>query len=88
MVDKSREVRYTSIVKGKTEAKMNTVDPEQAVHPLRLTLENKDLERLNRIVFESSDEPCTDTELAALEDLVYDAVAAKLQTHPGTTVLQ
>lgn len=88
MVDKSRQVRYTSIVKGKKEANMNTIDPELAVHPLRLELEQEDLDRLNRILFDNSDEDFTDTELAALEDLVYDAVAAKLQTHLGTTALQ
>jgi len=67
---------------------MKNINPESAIHPLRLSLEQNDLDRLHRILFESSQEPFTDSELEALEDIVYDAIAVKLQTHDGITTLQ
>jgi len=68
---------------------IRTIDPEQeGIHPLRLTLRDEDWDRLDRIVRLDSTEACTEQELAAYHDAVYDHVVSLTQTHSGTTVLQ
>lgn len=49
---------------------------------------DEDWARMRRIVSEDSDEPCTPCEIEALQDWIYDEIAGRLQTVPGTTVLQ
>jgi len=64
------------------------IDPDEAIHPLRNTLSDDDWARLDRIFAEKSEEDCTMEEIDAYLDWFYDNVAAKIQTVPGTTVLQ
>jgi len=63
------------------------VDPDKAIHPLREKLTDEDIDRLSRFV-QGSNEDCTLEELDAYQDYLYDAIAAKLQTHLGVTTLQ
>ena len=67
---------------------MKIVDPEIMVHPTRLTMNDDDWERMDRIFVGDSDEDCSVEEIDAYQDYVYDLICAKLQTVPGTTVLQ
>lgn len=64
------------------------VDPNRAIHPLRNTMTDEDWDRLDRILSKDSDEDCSVEELEAYHDWLYDEVAGRLQTVPGTTVLQ
>lgn len=64
------------------------INPEkEGLHPHRHKMSDDDWDRLDRIV-QGSDEPCTTEELDAYQDYLYDAIANKLQTHYGSTVLQ
>lgn len=64
------------------------IDPEAAVHPLRLTMTDLDWDRLNRIFTEKSDESMTNEEIEAYMDWLYDEIAVRKQTHYGITTLQ
>lgn len=64
------------------------IDPDEAVHPLRLTMTDDDWERLNRIFTNNSDESMTEDEIAAYMDWLYDEIAVRKQTHYGITTLQ
>ena len=66
---------------------MKTLKPEEQVHPLRLELDDL---RLGEIAQGVADDAnwMTLEELAAVEDLLYDAIVCSRQTHPGTTTLQ
>lgn len=64
------------------------IDPDEAIHPVRNTLTDEDWDRMDRILLENSDEDCTLEEMEAYSDWLYDEMATKLQTVPGTTVLQ
>lgn len=64
------------------------IDPDTAVHPLRLTMTDEDWDRLDRIFTEKSDESMTDEEVEAYLDWLYDEIAARKQTHYGITTLQ
>ena len=67
---------------------MTTVDPKQAVHPLRKTLTNQDWTRIQTAMETDDVDAVTDEELAAAQDLLYDAIVARTQTHWGVTTLQ
>lgn len=64
------------------------IDPDTAVHPLRLTMTDEDWDRLDRIFTEKSDEPMTNEEVEAYLDWLYDEIASRKQTHYGITTLQ
>lgn len=64
------------------------IDPETAVHPLRLTMTDEDWDRLNRIFTEKSDEPITQDEIVAYMDWLHDEISIRKQTHYGITTLQ
>jgi hypothetical protein len=64
------------------------IDPDKAVHPLRLTMSDEDWDRLNRIFVDKSDEEMSDDEIAAYTDWLYDEIAVRKQTHYGITTLQ
>ena len=64
------------------------IDPEEAIHPLREKMTDDDWDRLDRIIVSKEEEDCTLEELAAFTDYLYDRIAARKQTHYGTTVLQ
>ena len=82
---------------------MQTVDPDQMVHPLRKQYPFNELpsEIVGRVIDAIADtdfddeasvnhalDSVTDEELEAFNDQLFDSVAANTQTHPGTTVLQ
>ena len=67
---------------------MRIVNPDLAVHPYRAVMDDQTWERMDRVFLELSDEHYTDQEWAAYQDWMFDAVAARIQTHAGTTVLQ
>lgn len=67
---------------------MPTVNPKQTIHPLRQTLTQKDWERIHTAMETEDVSAVSDDELAAVEDVLYDAIVAKLQTHHGITTLQ
>ena len=64
------------------------IDPNKAVHPLRLTMSDGDWDRLNRFFTKNSDEDVTDEEIEAYMDWLYDEIAGRKQTHYGITTLQ
>lgn len=64
------------------------VDPDLAVHPLRLTMSDEDWDRLDRIFTKDSDESMSDDEIEAYMDWLYDEIAVRKQTHFGVTTLQ
>lgn len=64
------------------------IDPEAAVHPLRLTMTDDDWDRLDRIFKDHSDETMSDEEIEAYMDWLYDEIAVRKQTHYGITTLQ
>ena len=64
------------------------VDPDKAVHPLRLTMTDEDWDRLDRIFKEDSNESMSDDEIEAYMDWLYDEIAVRKQTHYGITTLQ
>lgn len=75
-------------VTRKTNQGWTLVDPNKAIHPLRNTLSDSDWKRINQAVqSEDYDDVSTD-EIDAWIDHCYDLIAAKIQTVPGTTVLQ
>ena len=66
---------------------MQTVNPKNTVHPLRLELDEDDILDILRRVHED-DTTITLDECDAALDWIYDYVAGQKQTQPGTTVLQ
>lgn len=64
------------------------VDPNLAVHPLRHTLSEVDWERIQKAMEDENVNNITDEELDAVNDILYDAIVAKLQTHEGVRTLQ
>lgn len=66
---------------------MTVVDPELAVHPLRLELTDDELGDIaNAIV--NNETWMSLEEIQAVEDLLHDYIVAAKQTHPGVTTLQ
>ena len=57
-------------------------------HPLRDTLTEDDLERIHLALETEDVHNVTNEELDAVNDVLYDAIVAKLQTHPGVITLQ
>ena len=58
-------------------------------HPLRESLSDDDLIRINQVMTKEVDlDFATVEELEAVYDMMYDYVAAESQTHPGITTLQ
>ena len=66
---------------------MQIVNPETAVHPLRLELDDDSILDILRRVHQD-DTTVTLEECDAALDWLYDYVAAQTQTQLGTTVLQ
>lgn len=66
---------------------MKYVDPEEMVHPLRLTVCDS---YMNKVLegCEKQEDWMTTEELEAVNDYLYDLIASKLQTHYGVTTLQ
>tara|TARA_B110000503_G_C7136101_1_gene408865 strand:- start:1019 stop:1228 length:210 start_codon:yes stop_codon:yes gene_type:complete len=64
------------------------INPNKAIHPHRKKMTDDDWDRLNRVIVGKEKEDCTLEELAAFTDYLHDRIAAKKQTHYGTTVLQ
>lgn len=67
---------------------MQVVDPKRMIHPLRDTLTQDDWQRIQTAMETEDVDSITDEELDAAQDVLYDAIVARLQTIPGTTVLQ
>lgn len=57
-------------------------------HPLRDELTCEDIERIQAAIDDKDYDNLTPEELDAALDIFYDAIAAKLQTHEGSLVLQ
>lgn len=70
------------------ETNMRYVDPEKTVHPLRHTLKPQDWDRIQTAMEHEDVKAVTDEELDAVNDVLYDAIVAKLQTVVGVTTLQ
>ena len=64
------------------------VDPKLAVHPLRNVLTQEDWQRIHAAMETEDVHSVTDQELDAVNDVLYDAIVGKLQTHQGVTTLQ
>jgi len=64
------------------------VDPDVMVHPLRSTLTDDDWTRIQTAIDKNLTHTVTDEELDAAHDVLFDAIAGKLQTHLGITTLQ
>ena len=63
------------------------INPEEAVHPLRLKLDEDEIRNVfSRL--EENDLTLTAEELEAANDWLYDYIAAEKQTHEGVTTLQ
>lgn len=67
---------------------MPAVDPKQAIHPLRKTLTQEDWKRIHTAMETEDVSAVSDAELDAVNDVLYDAIVAKMQTHEGITTLQ
>lgn len=63
------------------------VDPEKAVHPLRLKLDDDVVRDFFRRIDEN-DETLTIEEIQAAEDWLFDYIASEKQTHLGEVTLQ
>lgn len=61
---------------------------EMLEHPLRAELTQEDHQRLDKLIKGDTSVPVTREEIEALNDIMYDYMVAKLQTHPGSIVLQ
>ena len=57
-------------------------------HPLRDTLTQEDWSRIQTAMEYEDIDSVTDEEIDAAHDVLYDAIAAKLQTHEGVTTIQ
>lgn len=65
------------------------INPEaEGMHPLRHELSDDDWDRIERVIVNKSKEHVSTQELEAFNDYLFDVIAAKVQTHYGTTVLQ
>jgi hypothetical protein len=56
-------------------------------HPLRKTLTSEDWQRIQSAMESEDVDAVTDAEIDAAHDVLYDAVAAKIQTHEGILLL-
>ena len=63
------------------------VDPELAVHPLRLELSDEDMANIFQGIADDADWMSLD-EIEAAQDWLYDYIAADKQTVEGVTTLQ
>jgi len=58
-------------------------------HPLRESLNQEDLKRIEQVMQEKADpEFATVDEIEAAYDIMYDYIAAEMQTHSGSLTLQ
>jgi hypothetical protein len=57
------------------------------VHPLRKSLTQEDWVRIQAAMKSDDVDAVTDEEIDAAHDVLYDAVAGKMQTHEGLLVL-
>lgn len=61
---------------------------EPLVHPLRKSLTKKDLIRIQDAIDNDEYSDVTTEELDAANDIFYDAIVTKLQTHEGSLARQ
>ena len=61
--------------------------PEYTEHPLRDSLTKEDLVRIQGVLDGEHDNASLE-ELNAAHDILFDAVAGKMQTHEGVLILQ
>lgn len=65
------------------------IDPDvQGIHPLRLELSERDLERIAQAIENDDADSVSLEELAAVQDIMFDHFSANNQTHPGYRTLQ
>ena len=60
---------------------------EPLEHPLRKDLSKEDWKRIQTAMDAEDADAVTDAEIEAACDLLYDAIAAKSQTHEGVLIL-
>ena len=66
---------------------MKVVKPKQMNHPLELS--ETDIKRIQAVVDgKLAQKWISFEEIEAYQDLLYDAIAAKIQTHDGSLVIQ
>jgi len=63
------------------------VNPDEAVHPLRLEMGDDHIVDVIQGIADNKDW-MTIEDLEAAQDYLYDTIAAKIQTHEGVTTLQ
>ena len=63
------------------------VDPEEMIHPYRLKMDDEELERVYEGIANNEDWMTMD-QIEAVQDIMFDHIAGKLQTHPGEIFLQ
>lgn len=63
-------------------------DPELMVHPARDELTDARIQEILECIETSDTTDITADELEAVLDIMYDAVAGRLQTHSGVTTIQ
>lgn len=68
-----------------TKPKYFLTDPLE--HPLRKILSQDDWKRIQDAMDTEDVDAVTDAEVEAAHDVVYDAIAAKFQTHIGQLIL-
>ena len=56
-------------------------------HPLRKKLTPEDWQRIQSAMESENVDDVTDAEIDAAHDVLYDAIAAKIQTHEGILLL-
>lgn len=56
-------------------------------HPLRKKLNTEDWKRIQSAMESEDVDAVTDAEIDAAHDVLYDAIAAKIQTHVGILLL-
>ncbi len=66
------------------------IDPElDGIHPLRHLLTNEDWDRIREYcLYNNTNVNVTSEELDAFADYIFDEIASKTQTVPGSIVLQ
>lgn len=57
------------------------------VHPLRKSLTQEDWQRIQAAMESEDVDAVTDKEIDAAHDVLYDAIAGKMQTHVGILLL-
>lgn len=66
---------------------MTYIDPEMAVHPMRLELSDADISEIFKRI-DANDDSVTMDEIDCAMDYLYDFIVSRTQTHEGITTLQ